>query len=320
MLSDLGAHVTVVARPTTSPVDRVLIGENTENPLRRGKEIITLDLKAANGVIAALDLIADADALIEGNRPGVMERLGLGPADCAARNPRLVYGRMTGWGQSGPLALPAGHDLNYIALTGLLSLSMRSGMAPIVPPTVLGDAAGALGLCFGLVSAVLDARSSGRGRVVDAAITDVVAMLGTLVQAVRANGQIDGTQPSPFYDSPFYDAYICADGRFITIGALEPQFYALLLKKLQLDDVDPAAQYDRSQWPSLKARLSQLFASYPSDHWCRLLEGSDVCFGRVLSIEEAIEHPHNKARGLYQKATSGLVRTRGAPRFLPLPA
>jgi alpha-methylacyl-CoA racemase len=320
MLNDLGAHVTVVARPTPSSVDRALIGENTDNPLRQGKEIITLDLKCANGINAALDLIADADALIEGNRPGVMERLGLGPTDCAARNPRLVYGRMTGWGQSGPLAHVAGHDLNYIALTGLLSLSARSGMAPIVPPTVLGDAAGALGLCFGVVSAVLDARSRGRGRVVDAAIVDVVAMLGTIVQGVRANRQIDGGQPSPFYDSPFYDAYACADGRFITIGALEPQFYALLLKKLQLDDVDPAAQYDRNQWPSLKTRLAQLFAKYPSDHWRRLLEGSDVCFGLVLSIEEAVDHPHNRARGLYQKATSGLVRTRGAPRFLPLAA
>ena len=318
MLSKLGARVTVVARPTPSSVDRALIGESAENPLRQGKEIITLDLKKTNGVAAALDLIADAEALIEGNRPGVMERLGVGPAECAARNPRLVYGRMTGWGQSGPLAQAAGHDLNYIALTGLLSLSMRSGMAPIVPPTVLGDAAGALGLCFGVVSAVLDARSSGRGRVVDAAIVDVVAMLGTIVQAIRAKGQINGAQPSPFYDSPFYDAYLCADGRFITIGALEPQFYALLLKKLQLDDVDPAAQYDRDQWSSLKARLSQLFASYSSDHWSHLLEGSDVCFARVLSIEEAVDHLHNQARGLYQKDTSGLVRTRGAPRFLPL--
>ncbi len=320
MLGDLGAQVTVVARPTPSSIDRALIGENTENPLRQGKDIITLDLKTANGVIAALDLIADADALIEGNRPGVMERLGLGPAACAARNPRLVYGRVTGWGQTGPLAQAAGHDLNYIAMTGLLSLSARSAMAPIVPPTVLGDAAGALGLCFGVVSAVLDARGSGRGRVVDAAIVDVVAMLGTLVQGIRANGQIDGAEPSPFYDSPFYDAYVCADGRFITIGALEPQFYALLLKTLQLDDVDPAAQYDRNQWRGLKARLTALFAKYPSDHWGRLLEGSDVCFGQVLTIEEAVDHPHNKARGLYQKAASGLVRTRAAPRFLPLAA
>jgi len=192
MLSDLGAHVILVARPTISPVDRALIGENAENPLRQGKEIIVLDLKTEQGVGAALDLVADADALIEGNRPGVMERLGLGPGDCAVRNPRLVYGRMTGWGQSGPLAQAAGHDLNYIALTGLLSLSGRLGTAPIVPPTVLGDAAGALGLCFGVVSAVLDARSNGRGRVVDAAIVDVVAMLGTLVQGVRATARSMG--------------------------------------------------------------------------------------------------------------------------------
>jgi alpha-methylacyl-CoA racemase len=267
MLSDMGARVTVIARPTISPVDRALIGESTENPVRQGKEIIVLDLKTAHGVDAALDLIADADALIEGNRPGVMERLGLGPAECAVRNARLVYGRITGWGQSGPLAQAAGHDLNYIALTGLLSLSARSGTAPIVPPTVLGDAAGALGLCFGVVSAVLDARINGRGRVVDAAIVDVVAMLGTLVRGIRANGQIDGAQSSAFYDSPFYDAYVCADGRFITIGALEPQFYALLLKKLRLDDVDPATQYDRDQWRGLKSRLSELFASHPSDHW-----------------------------------------------------
>jgi alpha-methylacyl-CoA racemase len=320
MLGELGADVTVICRPTTSPVDRVLIGENAENPLRLGKKFITLDLKAEDGVTAALDLIADADALIEGNRPGVMERLRLGPAECAMRNPRLVYGRMTGWGQSGPLAQAAGHDLNYIALTGLLSLSGRSGTAPIVPPTVLGDATGALGLCFGLVSAVLDARSTGRGRVIDAAIVDIVAMLGTIVQAIRANGQIDGAQPSAFYDSPFYDAYVCADGRFITISALEPQFYALLLKKLQLDDVDPATQYDRDRWPSLKARLSRLFASFPSDHWRRLLEGSDVCFGPVLTIEEAFDHPHNKARGLYQKTISGSLLTRAAPRFLPLSA
>jgi alpha-methylacyl-CoA racemase len=317
MLSDLGAQVTVVARPTISAVDRALIGEDSDNPLRYGKQNITLDLKTADGVTAALDLVAEAEALIEGNRPGVMERLGLGPAACAVRNPRLVYGRMTGWGQSGPLAQAAGHDLNYIALTGLLSLSKRPGTPPIVPPTVLGDAAGALGLCFGMVSAVLDARVSGRGRVVDAAIIDVVTMLGALVQAIRSNGQIDGVQPSPFYDSPFYDAYVCADGRFITIAALEPQFYALLLQKLQLDDVDPATQYDRSRWPDLKARLARLFARYPSAHWRRLLEGSDVCFGPVLNIDQAVEHPHNQARGLYQKV-SGLVRTRGAPRFLPL--
>ena len=167
-----------------------------------------------------------------------MERLGLGPAECAARNPRLVYGRMTGWGQHGPLAQAAGHDLNYVALTGLLSLSARHGERPILPPTVVGDAAGALGLAFGIACGLFEARASGHGRVVDAAIVDVVAMLGALVQWIRASGQIDGELPSPFHDSPFYDVYECADGRCVTIGALEPQFYALLLSRLGLADVE----------------------------------------------------------------------------------
>ena len=263
--------------------------------------------------------MAAADALIEGNRPGVMERLGLGPAECAARNPRLIYGRMTGWGQHGPLAQAAGHDLNYVALTGLLSLSARPGERPILPPTIVGDAAGALGLAFGIACALVDARASGRGRVVDAAIVDVVAMLGTLVQWVRASGQIDSVLPSPFHDSPFYDVYECADGRCITIGALEPQFYALLLNKLGLADVDPAAQYDRAQWPALKDRLATLFRSQPRDAWCALLEGSDVCFGPVLSLAEAATHPHNVAREVYAVLPSGAIRVAGAPRFTPLP-
>src|SRR5207248_6078527 len=208
LLADMGADVVRIDRPGAAERDK-------RDVTGRGRRNLVLDLKQHDGVETALRLLDAADALIEGFRPGVMERLGLGPDAVLARNPRLVYGRMTGWGQSGPLAQAAGHDLNYIALTGLLSLSARSSTAPIVPPTVLGDAAGALGLCFGVVSAVLDARSSGRGRVVDAAIVDVVAMLGTIVQAVRANGQIDGAQLSAFYDSPFYDSYVCADGRFI---------------------------------------------------------------------------------------------------------
>jgi alpha-methylacyl-CoA racemase len=263
-------------------------------------------------------LVAQADALIEGNRPGVMERLGLGPTDCGGRNPRLVYGRMTGWGQSGPLAQAAGHDLNYVALTGLLSLSTHRGERPIVPPTVLGDAAGALGLAFGMVCAILEARRSQRGRVVDGAIVDVVAMLGGIAQWVRANGQLDGADASPFHDSPFYDVYACADGGFITIGSLEPQFYALLLQKLGLTDVDPAAQYDRAAWPALKARLSALFASRPRHHWCELLEGTDVCFAPVLGMAEAAGHPHIAARRIYATSADGAMHPEPAPRFLPL--
>jgi alpha-methylacyl-CoA racemase len=319
MLADMGATVTVISRVQAGGSVMQRLANTPDNPLRAGKQVLELDLKTPAGLAQALDLVAGADALIEGNRPGVMERLGLGPAECAARNPRLVYGRMTGWGQDGPLSQAAGHDLNYVALTGLLSLSARPGERPILPPTVVGDATGALGLAFGIACGLIEARASGRGRVVDAAIVDVVAMLGALVQWIRASGQIDGELPSPFHDSPFYDVYECADGRCVTIGALEPQFYALLLAKLGLTDVEPAAQYDRRGWPALKARLAELFRSRPRDAWCALLEGSDVCFAPVLSIAEAAAHPHNVARGVYAVAPSGAVRPAGAPRFAPLP-
>jgi alpha-methylacyl-CoA racemase len=318
MLADMGAEVTAIVRPG-APVVAERLGGAGDNPLRRGKRVEAIDLKSPAGLARAMDLVAQADALIEGNRPGVMERLGLGPQDCAARNARLVYGRMTGWGQSGPLAQAAGHDLNYVALTGLLSLAARGGgQAPIVPPTVMGDASGALGLAFGIVCALLDARTNGRGRVVDAAIVDIVAMLGTLVQWIRSNGQIDGTEPSPFHDSPFYDSYACADGGFITVGALEPQFYGLLLASLGLSDVDPASQYDKTAWPALKARLAALFASRERAHWCALLEGSDACFAPVLSLDEAASHPHHQARGTYVRAGDSAIDVAPAPRFSPL--
>jgi len=317
MLADMGAEVTVIARPQKGAVNERL-GGKSESPLRRGKRVVVLDLKQLAAVAEAMALVAGADALIEGNRPGVMERLGLGPADCAARNPKLVYGRMTGWGQTGPLAQAAGHDLNYVALTGLLSLSAHRGERPIVPPTVVGDAAGALGLAFGMVCALLDARRGGRGRVVDGAIVDVVAMLGGIAQMVRASGQLDSAEPSPFHDSPFYDVYACADGGFITLGALEPQFYALLLEKLGLTDVEPSAQYDKAAWPALKSRFTVLFASRTRQHWCELLEGSDACFAPVLSLAEAAAHPHIAARGIYRADATGAVHAAAAPRFEPL--
>ena len=320
MLADLGAEVTLVTRPIKANAAGIAerLGGTGPNVLQRGKQTLPLDLKQTADRERALALLATADALIEGNRPGVMERLGLGPADCARVNPRLVYGRMTGWGQTGPLAQAAGHDLNYVALTGLLSLSANRGERPIVPPTVVGDAAGALGLAFGIVSAVLAVRAGGPGRVVDAAIVDVVSMLGTLVQWVRAAGQIDSAEPSPFHDSPFYAVYTCADGGCITLGALEPQFYALLLDKLGIVNVDPAAQYDRSTWPELTTRLSALFASRPRAHWCSLLEGSDVCFAPVLSMAEAAAHPHHRARGTFNLRDDGAIEIAAAPRFAPL--
>ena len=319
MLADMGAQVTVIARPQKGAVNERL-GGTAGNPLRRGKTVVTLDLKRPEDVAKAKSMVTGADALIEGNRPGVMERLGLGPADFATLNPQLVYGRMTGWGQQGPLAQAAGHDLNYVALTGLLSLSAHRGERPIVPPTVVGDAAGALGLAFGMACALLAARAGAGGRVVDGAIVDVLAMLGTIAQWVRASGQLDGAGPSPFHDSPFYDVYACADGGFITLGALEPQFYALLLEKLGLSDVDPATQYDVGTWPALKRRFAALFASHPRAYWCELLEGSDVCFAPLLGIAEAAAHPHNVARGIYRVDVDGAVEADGAPRFTPLSA
>jgi alpha-methylacyl-CoA racemase len=317
MLADIGADVVAVVRP-----NKAALGDPesplSEQPLRRGKRIVTLDLKRADGVEEALSLIETADALIEGNRTGVMERLGLGPADCARRNPRLVYGRMTGWGQDGPLAQTAAHDLNYVALSGALSLTIRPGAAPIPPPTVIGDGGGALGLAFGLMSAVFAAGRSGKGCVIDCSIVDVVAGLSGIALAARASGLVDASRPSMFHNSPFYDVYACADGRYVTVGALEPQFYAALLEKLGLADVDPKAQYDRAAWPALKARFRALFLSRPSAHWRAALEGSEACFAPVLSLAEAAAHPHNAARGVYQVGASGQLDAAGAPRFLPL--
>ncbi|MBS0612885.1 MAG: CoA transferase [Proteobacteria bacterium] len=319
MLADMGAEVIALVRAEPAAAVQQL-GGTAENPLRRGKQVEIVDLKSPDGKARALDLVAQADVLIEGYRPGVMERMGLGPADCAARNSRLVYGRMTGWGQDGPLAQSAGHDLNYVALTGLLSLSARQGQAPIMPPAVLGDAAGALGLAFGVACALVDVRAGGRGRIVDAAIVDIVAMLGTLLQWLRANGQIDGPEPSPFHDSPFYDVYACADGGFISLAAVEPTFYALLLAKLGLTDVNPAEQYDRAVWPALKERIATLIRSRPRAYWCELLEGSNACFAPVLGLAEAVRHPHNAARHIYQSTLSGAIDVAPAPRFQALDA
>lgn len=319
MLQGMGAEVTLIARPKASPVAAQFSGA-TENELERDKKRVVLDLKEAGDRARAMDLVACADALIEGLRPGVMERLGFGPADCASRNPKLVYGRMTGWGQTGPLAQAAGHDLNYVALSGLLSLSAHRGARPIVPPTVVGDAAGALGLAFGIACALVDARATGRGRVVDAAIVDIAAMLGTLAQWITASGQLGGSAPSPFHDSPFYDVYECADGGLVSVAALEPQFYALLLDKLGLADVDPRAQYDAAQWPALKQRLRQLFREKTRAQWCALLEGSDACFAPVLSMSEAARHPHNAARRNFVTREDGAVYGAAAPRFAPLSA
>lgn len=318
ILAGMGAQVTLVTRPAARASAPDALRGRDGDLLRDGKRIVALDLKDPAARNEALALVARADALIEGNRPGVMERLGLGPDVCGALNPRLVYARMTGWGQDGPLASHAGHDLNYVALTGLLSLSAQRGEQPMLPPTVVGDAGGALGLAFGIVCALFDARSSGAGRVVDGAIVDIVSMLGSLAFWARANGQLDTDAPSLFHDAPFYGIYRCANGEYITVCALEPVFYAELLERVGLTDVDAAAQYERAAWPGLKARFAALFASEPAAHWRARLEGTDACFAPVLTIAEAARHPHNVARGIFLERDGGALQARVAPRFLPL--
>lgn len=318
-LSQLGAEVTLVSRPGKGALPEELSSRGGDL-LSRSKRRVVLNLKEAPGREAALNLVAASDGLIEGNRPGVMERLGLGPEDCARRNPRLVYDRMTGWGQDGPLAQAAGHDMNYVALTGLMSLTQRHGRSPMVPPTVLGDAAGALGLTMGMVSGLYAARDSGRGCVVDGAIVDVLALLSPIVQLICRNGGLEEGVASIFHDSPFYDCYRCSDGRYISIGAIEPQFYRVLLDRLGLVDVDLEKQFDRSAWPALKARIAAIFESKPGAHWTRLLEGTDACFAPILNLAEAASHPHNVARGLYGVTPEGHVETLRGLRFLPLSA
>lgn len=319
MLAGLGARVTLVRRPGGNAMSQALGGPG-DSLLDAGKQVVELDLKTPVGRESALALLAHADALIEGNRPGVMERLGLGPAEAGAVNARLVYARMTGWGQTGPLASAAGHDMNYVALSGLMSVGLAPGQTPWVPPTLLGDAGGAITLAFGLVSAVLSARHTGQGCVVDAAITDSVASMGMLALWLRAGGHLDAPPgESLFHDSPFYDVYRCACGGFVTVGPLEPQFYADLLHRLGLDDVAPADQHDRRQWPALKARLRALFASQTRSHWCERLEGSDACFAPVLNVAEAAGHPHLQARGVYRPDAEGRLSARPSPLFSPLP-
>ena len=321
MLADLGADVLVIDRKAANPNTRDVSFFNLGRYalLDRGKRSIALDLKQPAGAAAALRLIDRADALIEGLRPGVMERNGLGPDVCLARNPRLVYGRMTGWGQSGPLSQAAGHDLNYLALSGALSLGTRPGGQPWAPPALLGDMGG------GASDAGARHRQrrswkrglSGKGQVVDAAITDGSALLTTLLSLrSKPSGVWNGPGHPHVLDAsaPFYDTYRCADDKWISIGALEPQFYALLLQKCGLADVAPASQWDVAQWPALKARVAALVATRPRDEWCRLLEGTDVCFAPVLDLDEAPQHPHNRARGTFIEI-DGVTQPAPAPRF-----
>lgn len=320
LLADMGAEVILVER-TGGKGDAMLdLGKNAI--VNRGKRSLALDLKDPMAIDAVLRLLASSDALIEGMRPGVMERLGLGPAVCLARNPRLVYGRMTGWGQQGPLAQAAGHDLNYIALSGALWFSGEPGRPPLAPPTLVGDlGGGALYLALGLLAGILNVRGGGTGQVVDAAIVDGSANLMNLLLSAHAAGQQPFERGRGLLDGPHWCAsYVCADGHFISVQALEPQFNALLFGKLGLgDDPDFKSPYDPRCWPALRERLSALFATQPRQHWVDQLEGCDACFAPVLTPAEAMAHPHMAARGVYSRH-DGMLQAAPAPRFSATPS
>jgi alpha-methylacyl-CoA racemase len=310
LLADMGAEVVRIERVGTRP-DKTDI-------LTRGRSILQLDLRSPDGAAQALEAIARADVLIEGFRPGVMERLGLGPAECHARNPRLVYGRMTGWGQHGPLAQAAGHDINYIAISGALHAIGRYGEAPVPPLNYVGDfGGGAMLLAFGVLAALHEARRSGRGQVVDAAMTDGAALLSAMMYGFKAAGQWSNERGVNLLDggAHFYDTYACADGKFLSVGAIEPQFYALLRERCGIAG-DPAfdAQMDKSRWPLLRLRLADLFRTRTRDEWCALLEGTDACVAPVLDWDEAPAHRHNVARGTFM-TVDGVVQPAPAPRF-----
>jgi alpha-methylacyl-CoA racemase len=312
VLGDLGADVIRVERPGGG-----LFGSGPTDLLNRGKRCVCVDLKKPGGVEVVLRLVDGADALVEGFRPGVTEKLGIGPEACHARNPRLVYGRMTGWGQEGPLAQEAGHDINYISLTGALHAMGRAGEKPAIPLNLVGDfGGGGLVLAFGVVCAMLEARGSGQGQVVDAAMVDGASLLMSSLYGAQQVGWWSSERGTNVLDSGshFYEVYETKDGRYVSIGSLEPQFYASLLDRLGLAGEELPAQMDRSQWPVLKERLSAIFKTRTRDEWCEVFEGSDACFAPVLSMAEAHEHPHNAARGTFVE-TNGARQPGPAPRF-----
>ncbi|MDI2590388.1 CaiB/BaiF CoA-transferase family protein [Pseudomonas sp. 681] len=320
LLADMGAEVILVERVGHKGADMLDLGPHAI--INRGKKSIALDLKDPEAIEAVLRLIEGSDALIEGMRPGVMERLGLGPEVCMARNPGLVYGRMTGWGQQGPLAQAAGHDLNYIALSGALWFSGEAGQPPMAPPTLVGDlGGGALYLALGIVAGILHAGTSGVGQVVDAAIVDGSANLMNLLLSVHAAGQQPLERGCGLLDGAHWArTYACADGLFVSVQALEPHFNALLFHTLGLgDDPDFKRPYDSRLWGQLQQRLAAVFASQPRQHWVDLLEGSDACFAPVLTPAEALLHPHMAERGVYSR-TDGVLQAAPAPRFSASPS
>ena len=318
MLADHGAEVIRVDRPG----GQALVGDPARDLLNRSRLSVNIDLKKPEGIAVVQRLVASADGLIEGFRPGVMERLGLGPDTLLADNPKLVYGRMTGWGQDGPYAQAAGHDLNYIALSGVLEACGRAGDKPTPPMNLLGDfGGGGMMLAFGMVAALLSARATGTGQVVDCAMTDGSAVLSTMIWSLRASGRWSDARGTNFLDTGahFYDSYETADGKFISIAPVEPQFYADLIARLGLaEDSDFHAQNDPRRWPGLKVKLDALFRTRTREEWCGVLEHTDACFAPVLSMAEAPTHPHNRARGTFVEV-DGITQPAPAPRYSSTP-
>jgi alpha-methylacyl-CoA racemase len=315
LLADMGATVLRIDRPVASDLGVPMAQEHDFTS--RSRAVLNLDLKKPAAVELALRLIADADGLIEGFRPGVMERLGLGPDVCLSRNPRLAYGRVTGWGQTGPLSQAAGHDLNYIALTGALHSIGRAGQKPTPPLNLVGDyGGGALYLVTGLLAAMLSARATGVGQVVDAAMVDGALSLMTPIYAMKAGGRMSEPRGENQLDSGayYYEVYECADGQFISLAPIEAKFHAELLRLLEIDPATMPTQRDRSGWARWKELLTERFRTRTRDDWCRILEGSDACFAPVLSMAEAHAHPHNQARDAFIDI-GGHTQPAPAPRF-----
>jgi alpha-methylacyl-CoA racemase len=319
LLADLGATVLRVDKPNKSPL-------GIPRPARfdlvlRGRKIVEIDLKKPDGVCLVLDLVEKSDAFIEGFRPGVSERMGLGPEACMARNPKLVYGRVTGWGQDGPLAMSAGHDLNYISITGVLDAIGRQGQPPSIPLQLVGDyAGGALYLAMGLLAGILEARSSGQGQVVDAAMVDGVASLATLLYGMNAAGIHRPPRGTNILDggSPFYAVYECSDGKWISIAPLEPKFFEQLLDRLGIEKQSLGPQYDPSTWTDTRAVFSEAFRKRTQAEWIVQLTGTDVCFAPVLDFTEALDHPHLVARRTFIDI-DGVRQPAPAPRFSRTP-
>lgn len=315
MLADMGAEVIRIHQKNSSPLLPIL---NTKyDVLARGRRSMAIDLKMPGAAEGVRQLIDRADALIEGYRPGVMERLGLGPEACLERNPKLVFGRMTGWGQTGKLASAAGHDINYISLSGVLNAIGREGSAPVVPLNLVGDfGGGGLLLAFGIVCAMLEARDSGKGQVVDAAMTDGSALLASSMFGFKAAGIWSNQRGDNLLDGAahFYDTYECADGKYVSVGAIEPQFYKLLLQKLGIDDPAFSAQMDPTAWPALKQRLATVFKTRPRAEWASVFDGTDACCTPILDWDEAVQHEHNRDRNTYVEI-EGVTQPAPAPRF-----